>query len=133
MTHVERILAITATLVGSACAHAITDPVGMRLELFGLEAPATVAAGAPLVVSLRYGVGPCQAVTAVTGRMLERTFEVEVRGRDVPVHTGTACPDILRFRDTTITAVAPTPGDLTVVGLQPHGTHLVRHVLVTGT
>jgi hypothetical protein len=128
----NRGVAIAAIVLGTACARAVTEPTELRLELARLQVPSTVSAGAPFTVNLRYGIGACQRVTAVAGRLDGRTLEIEVRGRDVPIPPGTACIAILYLRDTTFTAVAPSPGDLTVVGLQPRGEHLSERVLVSG-
>jgi hypothetical protein len=93
-----------------------------RLELNDLTAPTTVVSGQPLVVDIRYGIGGCEEVTAVSGQLsAANRLEVEVRGRFIPPPQGAGCIDVLYHRDTSLTVIAPHPGVLAVVGLQPAG------------
>lgn len=114
---------VAAGLVAVACSSVTEVKVGeeRRLPLNSLTAPSTVVSGQPLEVQIRYGIGACDEVTAVSGQLSANRLEVEVRGRFVSPPEGAACIDILYHRDTSLTVVAPQPGVLAVLGLQPAG------------
>lgn len=103
-----------------------------RLVLQNLTVPAMVVSAEPLSVGIRYGIGACEEVTAVSGQMSGgNRLEIEVRGKSVPVPAGGGCIDILYLKDTTLVVTAPQPGALTVAGLQPQGDPIERTVTVT--
>lgn len=114
---------VWAGLVAVACSPVTEVRFGdeRRLPLSSLAAPSTVVSGQPLEVDIRYGIGACDEVTAVSGQLSAGRLEVQVRGRFVAPPQGGACIDILYHRDTSLTVIAPEPGILAVVGLQPAG------------
>lgn len=112
---------VGAGLAALACSSATEVELrDERLELNSLTAPSTVVSGQPLKVDIRYGIGACDEVTAVSGQLVAvNRLEVQVRGRFVPPPQAAGCIAILYHRDTSLTVIAPQPGVLTVVGLQP--------------
>ena len=113
---------VAAGLMAAACSSVTEVELGdeRRLELNTLTAPASVVSGQPLEVEIRYGIGACDEVTAVSGQLSSANrLELQVRGRFVSPPQGAACIDILYHRDTSFTVIVPQPGVLAVVGLQP--------------
>lgn len=126
---------LAAGFVAVACSSVTEVKFGdeRRLPLNDLTAPSTVVSGQPLEVDIRYAVGACDEVTAVSGQLIAvDRLEVQVRGRYVPPPQGTECIDILYHRDTSLTVIAPQPGSLAIVGLQPgDGDPIERSVTVS--
>lgn len=124
---------VAAGLVSVSCSTVTEVQAGdERLALNNLTVPATVVSAEPLSVQIRYAIGACDVVTAVSGQLSgTNRLEVEVRGRFVPPPPPGACIDILYWRDTTLAVTAPQPGVLTVAGLQPDGDPIERTVTVT--
>lgn len=126
---------VAAGFVAVACSSVTEVKFGdeRRLALSNLTAPSAVVSGQPLEVEIRYGIGACDEVTAVSGQLsAANRLEVQVRGRFVPPPQGAGCIDILYQRDTSVTVIAPAPGVLAVVGLQPpDGDPIERFVTVS--
>lgn len=134
MTFRSRLGGVVAAGVVSVSCSTVTEVEAgdHRLALENLTAPTTVVSSQPFAMEIRYGIGACDEVTAVTGQMSGgNRLEIEVRGRFMPVPPLGACIDILYSRDTTLVVTAPEPGALTVAGLQPEGAPIERTVTVT--
>ena len=115
----QRALTLIALIAVCACGEPVGPGPEGRLALVSLNAPATLSAGAPLEVGIRYWIGACHVVTDLNRAVRGRVVEVEVRGRLFPLPPGSGCPDAIYQRDTSITVVAPPTGTVTVRGLQP--------------
>lgn len=135
MTFRSRLSGVVAAGVLSVSCSTVTDveAADRRLALENLTAPTTAVSTQPFPVEIRYEIGACDEVTAVSGQISGgNRLEIEVRGLHVPPPGG-GCPDILLVRDTTLTVIAPQPGLLSVIGLQPQGAPIERTVTVTDT
>lgn len=123
MTLRSRLSCVLAAGVGAlSCTSTVTELKldDHRFELWDLAVPRTVITAEPFTIQIRYGMGACDEVTAISGRMAEPTrVELEVRGRFIPGLGNRACPDIQLLRDTVFTMIAPDTGELAIIGLQP--------------
>lgn len=134
MTFRSRLGGVVAAGVLSVSCSTVTEVQAddRRLGLSNLTAPTTAVSTQPFPVEIRYGIGACDEVTAVSGQISGgNRVEIEIRARYVPPPPPGACIDILYSRDTTLVVIAPQPGVLTVAGLQPDGAPIERTVTVT--
>jgi hypothetical protein len=121
-----------AALLGAGCRPGASEPDQIRLPLLRVETPESAVAGASVPVAVRFGIGACFALTAVTVRQTAPArVELEVRARST-AGPGAVCPDVLFIRDTTVALTAPATGELLLRGLQPDGAPLERRVVVAG-
>lgn len=125
-----RALASAACLIATAgCRNPFASDRVVTLPVSDVAAPAELAPGADLVVTLTVVTGGCRSFERLVAERSASRLALVARGRDSSA-PGRACPSDVRYEARAYRAAPPFVDPFTVAVRQPDGTELTRAVRV---
>ena len=116
-------------LVGAGCSNPFEADHVVTLAVSDVEAPAQLAPGSELVVTLTVVTGGCRAFERLDAERSASRITLVARGRDSS-GPGRTCPTDIRYETRAYRAPPPFVDPLTIVVRQPDGTELTHEVRV---